>query len=109
MVYRGFRPDRWGIAVLAGILLASTARVGAAADAAALEDGPPAVSLDEAGSERFKRRALLLRVPQEDIEEIADEQPSPHRPGTAVVALGFLGLSSTLWLALRRRRFFASV
>lgn len=109
MAHRGFGPDRWGIAVLAGILLASTARVGAAPLAASLDEGRPAVSFEEADSERFKRRARLLRVPEEDIDEIAYEQPSLDRLGAAAAALGFLGLSSALWLALRRRRFFASV
>ena len=109
MAHRGFVPDRWGIAVLAGILLASTARVGPAPLAASSHETLPAVSFSDADGERFKRRARLVRVPEEDTEEVAYEQPSFDRLGAAAVALGFLGFSSALWLAFRRRRFFVSV
>ncbi|HRN85112.1 MAG TPA: hypothetical protein PK857_09855 [Hyphomicrobium sp.] len=109
MTHRGFGPDRWGIAVLAGILLASTARAGPSPLAVSLGEQPAAVSLTEAEGERFKRRARLVRVPEEDIEEAVSGQRDIRSLREVAVAFGLIGLSSTLWVALRRRRFLSSV
>lgn len=109
MARRTFGPDRWGIVVLAGVLLAGTARVGPAPLAASFDERLPAVSLSADEGERFKRRARLVRVPDEDTEEVAYEQPDAGRVRELAAALGLLGFSSAFWLARRRKRFLASV
>lgn len=109
MTHRGFGPDRWGIAVLAGFLLASTARAGPPPLAVSLGEQPAAVSLAAADDERFKRRARLVRVPEEDIGEAVSEPYDVRSLREVAVAFGLIGLSNTLWVALRRRRFLPSV
>ena len=99
--------------MLAGFLLAGTARVGPAPLAASFQEKPSVTVFSADEGERFKRRARLVRVPEEDTPDAVYEQPDGRLAREIAVALGFtlgfLGLSSAVWAARRRRRFLGSL
>lgn len=101
MVLRWLGYGCGGMAVLAGFLLAGPDAPGPSAFPVSLE----ARFLPEEEADGFKLRARLVRVAEEDVEQLQRGQPDTVGLATAWAALGLVGLSgAALLLAVRRRR-----